>query len=162
MTSQPTLFDTTLPTPPIAISTSPRNWLTDHLIRTGHLTETGLSRRARIRICPTCHQPTLAALDDDTCAFETHCDPHPLNPLGEALALVEGRRTLALHRTAGHWELDRRDHRHITDDPASHRHREDVLRQHRCHTPPIPNDHTAPSRFPETNPPLPPGAAPPF
>jgi len=164
MTTQPELFEqpTTIPiTRPATIQAAPERWLLDHLIRTGHLTETGLSRRARIRTCP-CHQLVLAGLDEDICAFEVACDPNPLSPLGEALALVEGRRTLAVHRDRGRWVLDRRDHHDIAADPAGTKHREDVVREHRCTSPPPPHGMYTDSRFPETTPPLPADAQPTF
>lgn len=162
--SQPTLFDP--PTfVPVARQSATRppaeRWLVDHLVRTGHLTETGLSRRARIRTC-SCRQLVLAGLDDDTCALEVTCDPHPLSPLGEALALVEGRRTLALHRDGSRWVLDRRDSYDITAEPAGTKHREDVVREHRCTSGPPPAGLYGPSRYPEITPPLPSNAAPPF
>lgn len=137
-------------------------WLRDHLIRTGRMTETGLSRRARIRPCPTCPLLILTGLDAEMCATEAACDPSPLSPLGEALALVEGRRTWALHSEAGRWVLDPRDSDQIASEPAGSRLRQDVLRAHRCESGAPTNQLIAPTTFPETSPPLPPNSPPPF
>lgn len=145
---------------PTTTRPAPARWLLAHLIATGHLTETGLSRRARIRTC-RCHAAVLAGLDAETCAFEVAADPTPLNPLGEALAIVEGQRTWSLHREGGRWVLDRRDAWHITAHPAGTRPREDVVREHRC-THPVADALAATSCFPETHPKPPANSIPPF
>src|SRR5436190_12749182 len=85
--------------------TSPNAWLVGHLVAAGHLTETGISRRARIRAC-RCRQLILTGLDDHACAIEAKCDPYPLTPLGEALALVEHRHTWTLRREGSRYVLD--------------------------------------------------------
>lgn len=151
MTTEPTLFGT-IPATPEPESAKPTDWLLAHLIRHGYVTETGITRTARIRTCRCCRTPTLAGLDDTTCALDVSCDPTPLTPIGEALALVEGRRTLALHREGNRFVLDPREREHITAYPASTRDREDVLREHRCHTPPPAGQLAAPSNYPETAP----------
>lgn len=137
-------------------------WLTDHLIRTGHLTETGVGRGAKIRTCDRCQARVLAGLDADRCAFEVHADPVPLSALGEALAQLEGRRTVALHRAGGRWELDTRDSHDIAARPAGATPREDVLRVHRCGDPDPPAPLIADSRFPETQTTTTTGDTPPF
>lgn len=170
MNTQPALFDpiqttSTSTTPPdLTAASAPRStWLEAHLIRAGHLTETGLTRAARIHTC-TCRATTIAGLDGDVLAFEAHTDPQPLSVHGEAFALLEGRVTWHLRRERNRYVLEPRDSYDIRRHPATSRPREDVLRQHRCHTAPL--DPTgplvAPSRFPETTPRLPAGAAPPF
>lgn len=165
MTDQLELFDApadqTEPARPSPAST-PDTWLTLHLIRNGHLTENRTTRRAHIRTCPRCGQHVLRGLDGDTCAFDVTTDPHPLNPLGEALAHLENRRTYALHREARGYVLDPRDANHITHTPAGTRPREDILRDHRCTTGPPPPALTAPTTYAEAHPPLPPGSPPPF
>lgn len=138
---------------------SSSTWLRDYLIRAGHMTEKGLTRRAQIRHCARCGLALLTGLDAEMCALEAVCDPSPLSPLGEALALVEGRRTWALHSEGGRWVLNPREEDQIIAEPATSRPRQDVLRQHRCGTPP---PLTAPSTFPETKPPTPTGSVPPF
>lgn len=165
MTDQLKLFDTPAdPTPPPTTTPTSNHdtWLTLHLIRAGHLTEHGISRRARISTCPRCKQHTLRGLDGDTCAFDVTTDPHPLNPLGEALAHIEGRRTYALHHEARGYVLDPRDAAHIQHAPAGTRPREDILRDHKCATGPPPPALIAPTTFTEAHPPLPPGSPPPF
>lgn len=137
------------------------SYLLDHLIASGHVTETGLTRRAKIRTC-SCRAKILAGLDADIAALEARCDPQPLSPLGEALAILEGRRTYTLRREGRGWVLDWRDAHEITWSPATSRARRDVVRQHRCKTPPPAPELAAASAFPETKPPLPPAAAPPF
>lgn len=137
-------------------------WLRDHLIRKGVITERGVSRRARPRICLRCGLVALVGLDDERCALEVHADPVPLSTLGEALALIEGRRTLALHHEAARFVLDVREADHIADRPAGATAREDVLRQHRCGTGPPAGPLAAASSFAETTPPLPPNSPPPF
>lgn len=160
--TQPALFTTPTQAGPAIPTAGHNSWLAAHLIRTGHMTETGATRAARIRTCWTCKAAILVGLDADTCAIETTTDPTPLTPLGEALALLDNRRTWALHRERSRYVLDRRDHHEITHHPATSRSREDVLRAHRCHTPPAADAVTAPSSFTPPTPPLPPGAPAPF
>lgn len=137
-------------------------WLRDHLIRSGHMTETGTTRKARIRRCPTCPAEILVGLDDDTCALEVHADPVPLSELGEAVALLQNRRTLHLRRDGGGWVLDRRDNHDIANRPAGTAQRLDVVGQHHCATGPPPPALQAPSSFPEAKPPVRPTERPPF
>lgn len=131
--------------------TRPQPWLTQHLIRAGHITETGISRHARIRTCARCHTPALVGLDDDICATEAATDPTPLNPLGEALALIDGRRTWNLTTTRNGYQLERRDNTHITTNPAGTHPRQDTLAEHRCHHPPPPPTLTTPSHITTTH-----------
>lgn len=140
-------------------SSSSPDWLRDHLIRAGHITETGLTRHARLRRCH-CGLWTLSALDGDRCALEAHCDPRPLTPIGEALAWLDHRRTWSLTRTR-RFELDPRDQHTITHHPAGTQPRCDVLAQHACGRQ-LPLQAFGPSNFPETTPPLPAGTPPPF
>lgn len=164
-------------------------WLRDHLIASGHLTETGVTRRARLRRCgqwhlmstadPSpveafamratkrdrvrrrCQQLVLIGLDSDACALEVTCDPTPLSPLGEAMALLEHRRTLTLRKAGAGWVLDWRDAHEITGSPAHTEPRRDVVATHVCGHP-IPPGWAAPSTFPEVTPPPPSTARPPF
>lgn len=137
-------------------------WLLDHLIRAGHVTETGATRKAKIRRCQKCRAHVLVGLDADMCALEVEADPTPLSALGEALALVEGRRTLALYRDRGRFVLDPRRTEDITGDPAGSNSREDALREHRCSTF-LTDPLTAPSAFAVVwQPPLPTNAVPTF
>lgn len=120
-------------------------WLRQHLIDTGHLTETGTSRRARPKT-HHCGALILTGLDDDRCAGEATTDPLPLTPLGEALAHLEGRTTYQLTRR-GRLELDQRNQWAITAHPAGTG-PFDVLREHRCDTPPPAPDLTTTSCLP--------------
>lgn len=161
MTTQPTLLDL-LDQPRRPTTRTRDRSLLDHLIRTGRATETGLTRRARLRTCP-CTQVILAALDDDTCALEVHADPIPLTPLGEALAHIEGRWTYMLTRAGGGWTLDRRDASKITHRPAGTQPRCDVVREHRCRTPRPGDPLTAATSFAEAlAPTYPPNSPAPF
>lgn len=139
-------------------------WLLDHLVQSGHVTESGLTRKARVRSCPgRCGQQLLSGLDDPaTCALEVRVDPVPLSPLGEALAVVEGRYTVALHREAGRLVLDPRSPYDIAARPAGTGDREDVMRQHRCGDPPPTGALAAPSTHPEAGPQTPVDDEPPF
>lgn len=110
-----------------------QQWLVDHLIRTGHMTETGATRRARLRSCPRgCGAWVVFGLDGIVAAREARVDPTPLSALGEALALLEGRYTEALYREGGGYALDPRQPIQIKSRPAGATPREDVLREHRC------------------------------
>lgn len=138
-------------------------WLKQHLIDAGHLTETGLTRTARPRRCRSCNQPVIAGLDNDRCALEVHADPVPLSALGEALALLEGRRTVALAHEGGRWVIHVRDDFQIRGRPAGTTPRWDVLRSHVCGSNPPTGPATAPSSYPNTGSnTLPPNSPPPF
>lgn len=127
-------------------------WLLEHLIRAGHITERGISRKARVRTCERCGRVALVGLDADVCAFEVAADPLPLSRLGEALALVEGRRTFALVRTHRGYELDARDASAILGRPAGATKRQDVLAEHRCSAPGPGPALLAETAFPEHRP----------
>lgn len=136
-------------------------WLTDHLIRAGYMSETGSTRRLRLRSCRGCGEKVANGLDDVICAFEVDADPVPLSPLGEALAMLEGRRTVAVHREGDRYVLDQRDAEHVAKRPAGSGTREDVLRLHSCGTPPPAGVLAAASTFAEV--PVPPtGSEAPF
>lgn len=145
-TALATLFDQA----PTRHTEPARPQVVDALIRTGRLTETGLSRRARPRPCARCGIWTIAGLDADRLALEAHCDPTPLTALGEVVALAAGRRTLELVRTRGRLELEQRWADHIADQPAGTT-RGDVLATHQCHQP-IPDTWTSPSVHVTTTP----------
>lgn len=132
MTLQQALFDAQ---PVRTNDAGPAPWLIEQLIRSGTLTETGLSRRARPRPCARCHTWTVCGLDADTLALEAHCDPQPLTPLGEVIALATGRRTLELVRTRGRLELEQRWADHIESRLAGNTPGADVLATHRCGQP---------------------------
>lgn len=139
-----------------------RGNLHEHLVRAGHVTETGVMRRVTARSCRRCGGPVIVGLDAMVGAFEATADPQPLNRIGEAVATLEGRRTWALNREEARYVLNPRDALEIAYHPATSRAREDVVREHRCRTPSPPNALTAPSSFTPAIPPLPAGAPAPF
>lgn len=124
--------------PPVANQPRPEGelptWLRRRLEDTGLMdAETGATRTARTRRCPTCRRPIIHGLDANWAAQIACCDPWPLTPIGEALTLLAGRRTWSL-TFAGRYELDYRDHWRIRGLPAATRH--DVLAAHECGLPP--------------------------
>lgn len=136
------------------------NRLLAHLIRTGVVTETGISRRASARRCHRCQLYTVAGLDDDRCALEAQCDPRPLTAAGEATAIVSGLRTFSL-TWRGRYELDARTYREIRSKPAGSTPRHDVLAEHQCDLR-LPAECFGPSSFPEVRTSHGADAAPPF
>lgn len=137
------------------------DWLFAKLVKDGTITPGGITRKAKPRRCQ-CGVLLLAGLDHPTtCARECRVDPVALNPLGEALARVEGRYTVSLNSEGGAWVLNERYDLQIADKPAGTGRREDILRQHRCGTY-VPPELAAPSTFPESRSPLPADAPAPF
>ena len=61
-----------------------------------------MSRTVRTRECPHCRAVVLAGLDRDWLALDTTLDAQPVDNLGEALALIQGRRTFDLRPTRSH------------------------------------------------------------
>lgn len=110
-------------------------WLRQHLINTGRWNIDGINRAARARTCTHCPQILLAGLDDPRCAGPATVDPTPLSPLGEALALIDGRTTYTLTRRGNHLELDHRNQWTITAHPAGTQPGVDIVAEHRCSTP---------------------------
>lgn len=138
-------------------------WLRRHLANTGVMTEEGITRKARPRRCRRCNAVIIVGLDADQCAVQVHADPTPLNAAGELLALAEGRRTLSLLVTGGGRVLEPRRPEDIRRlPPQAPGVREDVLREHRCGTPPPPEPTTCTSVFTHAAASLPPNSPPPF
>lgn len=127
------------------------NWtrIKAHLQAQGYMDENGLTRRVTAKTCTDCHAPVLAALDADVCAFSVHVDPAPLSVVGEALAVITGRRTYALRRLGGRHLLSRRSSFAIAGSPAGSARaaRYDVLADHACAAGPLP---TIPSAYQPT------------
>lgn len=141
---------------------APTSWLWDHLVRSGYVSEGGSTRRARLKTCPAgCKAWVLAGLTGITGAVDARVDPEPLSQLGEAVALLEGRGTVSLHHEGGRFVLDLRGASEIKYGPAGTQEREDVLRQHRCRTPPPEGALVAASTFVKKTP-QPVGDQPPF
>lgn len=106
------------------------NWLKE---RIGTPTR---GRGAKPARCIVCRADVLAGMNEDTSAFATITDPIPLSPLGEALALLDGRRTYRLARHNQGLALWVRTHWDIQGHPASD---ENItLTDHKCGAPPLP------------------------
>ena len=103
-----------------------QTWLTSMLVDKGVMSEGGLTRRAKLMEHPNCGLPTLAGLDADRAALDAWCDLGELTRYGEAMALLEGRRTYELHGS----RLSLRDRWQIGGRPAGGR--DPVLASHRC------------------------------
>lgn len=119
-------------------------WLIRHLEQTGAWSRDGIGRVAKLRRCQACPAWTITGLDADRCAFAVTTDTQPLSPLGEALAVVTGRVTFALRRTAG--SRITLDHRHpiaIAATPAGAGDY-DVVAAHVCGADVLP---TIPSKY---------------
>jgi hypothetical protein len=133
--------------------TAPRNWDTikRSLQARGLWNEDGVSRKAKARFCRKCSAPVIAGLDHDRSAAAVHCDPQPLNVLGEAVALMTGRRTFSLRWLGGHYELDVRFAEHISGSPAGSQPGIDILASHLCNSPDLPvHMHGQPTSRPAT------------
>jgi hypothetical protein len=114
-------------------------WLVSLLVQRGVMSESGLSRTAKMLECRDCKSHVIAGLDADRCAREAVCDPLALSKQGEALALIAGRSTW--HLLAG--RLEYRDHWRILGYPAGSVNRP-VVASHLCHHQ-IPSDWAAPA-----------------
>jgi hypothetical protein len=104
-------------------------WLTEMLIDQGRLSESGLTRRTRLRTHRPCSVLTVAGFDSDRAALDAWCDPHPLTNAGEVEALLDDRWTYEL---VGQ-RLERRDRWNIPGHPPSHE--LVVLASHVCDSP---------------------------
>ncbi|MGO4984792.1 hypothetical protein [Collinsella sp. Sow4_E3] len=116
------------------------------------------TRHIQAERCRRCRADVLRGLDDMWAAGPIEVDPTPLSALGEALALLAGRRTIACE----HWHglrFTRRGRWQITSRPAG-TFRGDVYASHLCGAPALPS---IPSNFakPVVDDDLP-GAPPPF
>lgn len=99
-----------------------------------HLDSPG-GRGVRSVACRSCRTPVLRGLDDDWCASYVEVDLEPLSPLGEALAVLCGRRTFRLHRAGRQYRLTRRAWFGISQYPAGMSRlamKWDVLAIHQC------------------------------
>lgn len=138
-------------------------WLKTKLQRDGLMDEDGLTRRARARRCKQCRAYLLAGLDGDICALPAYVDPTPLSALGEAAALILGRRTYALWYFGGRLELSPRDQFQIKGSPAGQpKNRFDVHVEHICGSGPLPSAPSVHERFLAPAAVLDPNAPPPF
>lgn len=109
-----------------------------HLQASGYMDENGVTRRVRAVTCRRCHAPILTGLSADVAAHTAEVDPAPISPLGEALAVLAGRRTYTLRHLGGKWVVTPRSSFAIAGTPAGTG-RHDTLAAHRCGTPPLPS-----------------------
>jgi len=112
------------------------DWLVRHLETIGAMGNDRIGRRIRATRCRHCACPILVGLDSDRCAWVARATPSPLSPLGEAVAILNGQATYALHVGAGMAELQIRDRWQIAGCPAATRF--DVLAAHVCGAGPLP------------------------
>jgi len=103
-------------------------WLTNHLITQGFITEGRIGRKIQNRRCKKCKAHIITALDADMIALLAECDPTPLTLQGEITALVQGRWTYRLQ----YEHLNRRYQLEIAATPAN---TTTVLQQHQCPNP---------------------------
>ena len=121
------------------------------LIDNGHLSITGLSRKARVLDCPHCRVPCIAGLDSHIAALDAWCDPTALTLDGELEALLAGLRTFTLWRGS---EIALRHQWIVAADHAKRRNpspTRTILAQHRCGDP-VPDAWAAPQPEPEPAP----------
>ena len=107
-------------------------WLQAHLIAKGVMSQSGLTRRAKIHT-HRCGLPCLAGYDNDWAAMDAWCELQAINAQGEAEALLEGRATYN-YSIIGQ-QIYPRWHWHIAGEPAGTMPRIRVLVEHRCDTP---------------------------
>lgn len=115
-------------------------WLQRHLEATGRWNSDGVARRVSGGHCLDCRAQVIRGLDSDPAGLPVTCDPQPLDQLGEALALVAGRSTYGLTRTADRWQLDQRSRWRIAGGRRAL-----VLAAHRCGAPPLPAEPPEPT-----------------
>lgn len=103
-----------------------------HLITQGRLDSDGVGRRARLRACRRCGQFTATGLDHDRVAMRAIVDLAPLNPAGELVALLTGRRTYLLGFENNAYRIDIRWPESIAARPAGTLRNCDVVAEHKC------------------------------
>jgi hypothetical protein len=106
-------------------------WLRRSLEERGVISSEGLTRRAKIVRCRACRMPVMAGFDSARAALDAYCDLTEVSALGEAMALVAGRKTYELH-SGSRLELERRDQFSIAGHPAGRQGSPPVLVQHVC------------------------------
>jgi hypothetical protein len=112
--------------------------LTAHLERLGYANTDGIHRAAHMTRCPHCRASRMSGLNAETAAMPAHCDPTPLNALGELQAVLASHYTCTLTWNGQRYELDHRDeHRMRSHPPGPGQY--DVLAQHVCAIQPPPD-----------------------
>jgi hypothetical protein len=126
-----------------AMTDSMPTWLKDHLVQAGHISEAGLTRKARVRRC-RCGASTIAGIDNN--GLDTWLIPTEINTLGEVMALVEQRGTWEMRGQ----QLIRRHQFNIRARPAGTDSTRPVFAAHKCGEP-IPAEwlHSRPRQIPE-------------
>lgn len=108
------------------------DWMARRLIAQGLMDEaTGATRRARAVACERCGLAVWRGIDEEWGGMAVDCDPLPLSRIGEAQAVMYGRRTYELSESGGRLELWRRDRWRIKSRPAGTK-RMDVVVGHDC------------------------------
>lgn len=107
-------------------------WLRRQLIASGRMTAEGLTRRAKI-MTHRCGCPCFAGYDGDICAMDAWAELQEVNVIGEAEALMSGRRTYTYWIRLEHLQL--RNQFDIQWEPAGSQEHRRVLVEHRCDEP---------------------------
>jgi hypothetical protein len=89
-----------------------------------------VGRTARPHNCASCGQYVLRGLDREYGGRDTECDPEPLSPLGEVMALMAGLTTYESNWSGGQHTISRRDRYAIAAHIAGNT--IDVLIEHDC------------------------------
>lgn len=104
-----------------------REQLTNHLIKTGHLSEHSLSRTARPKTCPKCRQACIAGID--IYGLDTWLHPQPIDTQTELRLLLQGITTYSIFAKR---DIIRRDKHWIRAYPPGHPTRP-THQPHHCH-----------------------------
>lgn len=104
--------------------------------------DTGAMRRARAAYCVRCHALVMRGIDAPMAGMSRDVEPAPLSRLGEALALMSGRRTYTLAWRGDRYEIDWRDRWQIQGSPAESRAGVDVVVEHDCDAAEVPTGET--------------------
>ena len=104
--------------------------------------DTGAMRRARAAYCLRCHALVMRGIDAPFGGMSRDVEPAPLSRIGEALALMSGRRTYTLAWRGDRYEIDHRDQWQIRGSPAESRAGVDVVVEHDCDAPELPTGET--------------------
>lgn len=127
--TQDALIETAAETGPRKPSRPPHvaQWLADQ------------TRHIQAERCRACRADILRGLNDHWCAWSIDVDPTPLSALGEALAILAGRSTVACETWGESGaRFTRRGRHQITSRPAG-TFRGDVYATHLCGSTPLPS-----------------------
>ncbi len=96
------------------------------------LAKLGPHRAAHLATC-RCGAPLICGLDADNAGWPAKCDPGPIDEIGEAIALMNGRPTYDLTGDTRRKELEYRYEWNI-----KRARKYPVLATHKCGAPPLP------------------------